>query len=236
MRFRPIAAAVALAASSTAHAQSAIVLWPTDPRIAANEQATALWLENHGRESITLQIRVHDWAQAGGANQESATQAVVVSPPIATVEPGQRQLVRVIRREPPVVGEKAYRLLVDELPRPAPAVGNGVAARLAVQMRYSLPLFTYGSAADALTPQLQSAIRLIDGKRWIEISNAGGGHARLTNLRIGSGASARMIQEGLLGYVLPRATMRWPLPDGFSAAAPMIVGVNGADVSLSTPA
>ena len=116
MRFRLTVAVLALAAPSAVHAQSAIVLWPTDPRIAATEQATALWLENHGKEPITLQIRVHDWAQTGGTNQESATQAVVISPPIATVEPGQRQLVRVIRREAPVAGEKAFRLLVDELP------------------------------------------------------------------------------------------------------------------------
>lgn len=236
MRLRLIAAIAAFVSSSAASAQSAIVLWPTDPRIAATEQATALWLENHGKEPVTLQVRAHDWAQAGGANQETATQTIVSSPPIATIAPGQRQLVRVIRRGSPTTGESAYRLLIDELPRPAPAGEGGVAARLAVQMRYSLPLFTYGGAADALAPQLRSAVRLIDGKRWIEISNSGTRHARLTDLRIGSGLAARTVQPGLVGYVLPGATMRWPLPDDFAGAAPITIGVNGADLALSTAA
>lgn len=236
MCLRLIAAVAALLSSSGAQAQTAIVLWPTDPRIAATEQATALWLENHGKEAVTLQIRAHDWAQPGGVNQETATQAVVSSPPIATIEPGQRQLVRVIRRGPAAPGERAYRLLVDELPRPAPATEGGVAARLAVQMRYSLPLFTYGGASDALAPQLRSAIRFVDGKRWIEISNSGSRHARLTDLRVGSGTAARTIQAGLLGYVLPGATMRWALPDDFTAPSPVTIGVNGTDLSLATSA
>ncbi|TKD53326.1 fimbrial biogenesis chaperone [Sphingomonas baiyangensis] len=236
MCFRLIAAVAAFASPSLAHAQSAIVLWPTDPRIVATEQATALWLENHGKEPVTLQIRAQDWTQAGGANQEGPTQAVISSPPIATIAPGERQLVRVIRRGSAPVGEKAYRLLVDELPKPAPATEGGVAARLSVQMRYSLPLFTYGEAADGLTPQLRSAVRLVDGKRWIEISNSGSRHARLTDLRVGSGAAVRTVQAGLVGYVLPGATMRWPLPDDFVAPAPITIGVNGADLSLSISA
>jgi fimbrial chaperone protein len=236
MCLRLIAAIAAFFPSSAALAQSAIVLWPTDPRISANEQATALWLENHGKEAVTLQIRAHDWAQTGGINQEAATQTVVSSPPIATIEPGQRQLIRVIRRGPAAAGERAYRLLIDELPRPAPATEGGVTARLAVQMRYSLPLFTYGDAADKLAPQLRSAIRLVDGKRWIEITNSGSRHARLTDLRVGSGAAARKVQTGLLGYVLPGATMRWALPDDFTTPAPVTIGVNGADLSLAISA
>lgn len=227
------AAAAALLSPGLAQAQSAIVLWPTDPRIAPGEQATGVWLENHGAKPVTLQIRAHDWTQDAGGDHESATQAVVSSPPIATIAPGQRQLVRVIRRGPAAAGETSYRLLVDELPQPAPEGGSGVVARLAVQMRYSLPLFAYGTAADRLASHLSSAVHLVDGKRWIEISNRGSLHARLTDLRIGTGAGARMIRPGLIGYVLPGATMRWQLPDDLSPGQPLRVNVNGADMPLS---
>lgn len=228
--------AVALLLPGLAQAQSAIVLWPTDPLITKDEQATGVWLENHGKQPVTLQIRAHDWAQGDGGDRETATQAVVSSPPIATIAPGQRQLVRVIRRGPAASGESSYRLLVDELPQPAPEGGNGVVARLAVQMRYSLPLFAYGSDPAGLSPQLSSAVRLIDGKRWLEISNRGGLHARLTDLRAGAGAGARVLRDGLIGYVLPGATMRWPLPNDFTAGQPLTVAVNGADVPLSPSA
>ncbi|WP_448501885.1 fimbrial biogenesis chaperone [Sphingomonas sp.] len=226
----------ALFASTTVRAQSAIVLWPTDPKIAAGEQATALWLENRGSEPVTLQVRTYGWDQAAGDDRHAATTAIVSSPPIAQVAPGERQLVRIIRRGPAQPGEQAYRLLIDELPRPALATGETVAARLNVQMRYSLPLFAYGPGDAALSGQIASRLRLIDGRRWIEIRNSGSRHVRLTDLRANAPDGMRAIQPGLLGYVLPGATMRWPLPDTFDRPVPLIVAVDGRDTTLPTSA
>jgi fimbrial chaperone protein len=226
----------ALFASTAARAQSAIVLWPTDPRIGAGEQATALWLENRGSEPVTLQVRTYGWDQATGDDRHAATTTIVSSPPIAQVAPGERQLVRIIRRGPAQPGEQAYRLLIDELPRPAPTADAMVAARLNVQMRYSLPLFAYGPGDAALSARIVSRIRLVDGRRWIEIRNNGSRHARLNDLRAGAPDGMRTILPGLLGYVLPGATMRWPLPDTFDQPVPLVVGIDGKDTTLSTGA
>ncbi len=59
---------------------------------------------------------------------------------------------------------------------------------------------------------------------------------RLTDLRASAPDGTRAIQPGLLGYVLPGATMRWPLPDTFDRPVPLVVGVDGKDTTLSTGA
>lgn len=212
-------------------AQSAVVIWPVDPRIERGEQATAIWLENKGADPVTLQVRSFGWDQSSGTDRHVEQSSVVASPPVATVAPGERQLVRVIRRGPAATGERAYRLIVDELPRPRSQTEGS--ARLDVQMRYSLPLFVYEASRDAARPMLDSRIAIEQGQRWLVIRNNGTGHARLTDLTIERNGAADPVQAGLVGYVLPGATMRWPLPDTLAPASVLRAGVNGQPVVLA---
>ena len=229
-----LALSLPLLSASPAAAQSSVVIWPVDPQIKATEQATALWLENRGNAPVTLQVRSFAWDQAGGEDNYKDQDAVVSSPPIAQVGPGQRQLIRVIRRAPDAAGEHAYRLVIDELPQPRQAPDADVSAQLSVQMRYSIPLFTYGAETAKTAPRLTSRVELADGKRWLAVANGGTGHARLTDLRTGSAAGKQSvtIKGGLIGYVLPGATMRWELPDDAAPGAVFTVAVNGADQTL----
>jgi fimbrial chaperone protein len=227
--------AAALGVAVPAHA-GAVVLWPVDPVMAPGEKATALWIENRGREPVALQIRSFAWSQSGGEDQYDRQDEVVTSPPIATVQPGQRQLVRVIRRTVgPAPAEHSYRLLVDELPPPLDAArADAASARLMVQMRYSIPLFTYDvQPADAAKPQLQARTVIVEGRRYAEFRNSGARHARLVDLRVVRGARSVTATAGLLGYVLPGSTMRWPLPADAPADGNFLVNVNGTDTSLA---
>jgi fimbrial chaperone protein len=240
MTFRLLFACFLIAAGLDSPARAgAIVLWPIAPVIGSGERATALWIENRGRDPVTLQIRSFAWSQAGGEDNYAAQDAVVSSPPIATVAPGQRQLVRVIRRDSgTAAAEHSYRLLVDELPPPAdPAQPGTASAHLSVQMRYSIPLFTYdGPATAADTPVLRARLLVVDGRRYAEIRNIGAHHARLVDLRMVQGARSITAAAGLVGYVLPGATMRWPLPADAPRDGSLMVNVNGVDTSLAPTA
>jgi fimbrial chaperone protein len=219
-----------------AHA-AAVVLWPVDPTIQAGDKATALWVENRGAQPVTLQVRALAWSQSGGEDDYAPQDEVVTSPPIANVAPGQRQLIRVIRRDTGTQpAEHSYRLLIDELPPPIDASKpDAASAHLSVQMRYSIPLFTYDGAVDP-KPALQARTTIVDGKRYAEIRNVGLRHARLINLRIQQGAKTFTVNAGLLGYVLSGATMRWALPDGAPVTGDVVVNVNGVDTSLAPTA
>ena len=50
------------------------------------------------------------------------------------------------------------------------------------------------------------------GKRWLELTNRGNGHARLSNVAIGG----RRLGNGLFGYVLANSSNRWPLTSSVS--------------------
>ncbi|CAN5245947.1 molecular chaperone [soil metagenome] len=227
---------VALAVIGAPVTASTVVLWPVDPVIANGETATGVWVENKGKEPVTLQIRSLGWSQTDGQDHFRNQNEVVVSPPIATVAAGQRQLVRIIRRTPGSTGsaERSYRLLIDEIP-PAfnPAKPGEATAQLGVQMRYSIPLFTYDGAAAAAVPDLHARIELTNEKRFLVISNSGDRHARLLDLRTVSGTRSTAIVSGLVGYVLPGQTARFELPGNIPSVSGFQVNVNGVDQSLA---
>ncbi|MBF6035680.1 molecular chaperone [Pseudomonas sp. P155] len=239
--------------ASQAHAASSVLIWPIDPVLEADQQASALWLENRGSETANLQIRVFGWSQSGFAEQYQNQRDVIGSPPVAKIEPGQKQLVRLTRtKEVPPGQELAYRIIIDEIPsaQPATADGGKTAAAIRFQMRYSVPLFAYGaglwSKEDSSRtrdpkgvglPQLSWRTVAVDGKPYVEVRNQGAVHARLTDVAIKQAGQSRPLAEGLLGYVLPGAVMRWPAPGPLVGDSALQVRVNGApQVQSITPA
>lgn len=215
---------VALATALTspfAYAASSVLVWPIDPVIANNEKATALWLENKDSQPVYMQIRVLGWQQKEGKEDYSSQSQVLASPPVATILPGQRQLIRLIKNtQVPPGQEQAFRILIDEIPRkdpsedaPTPSLNMG----LKFQMRYSVPLFIYGEGLkpeDANNPAtffpLSLSYKLItrEGKQWLTIRNQGQTHARISRVSLQN----KNINNGLMGYVLPGSEMRFEVP------------------------
>lgn len=215
--------AIALLAVSAprAAAQGAggsILIWPVNPAIAADKRAAALWLENPGKTPVTLQIRIYAWAQTDGKNVYAEQDRVLGTPPVVTIAPGGRQLVRLTRTAPTAAAnEAAYRVVVDEIPPARPSGDAGAA--VSFRMRYSLPLFAYGEGLRAPgpasgkyspgaaqetamegrgaaslslpTPRLDWRIVAFGDGRYLEIRNHGNVHARLTGLTVDDGKSAR---------------------------------------------
>ena len=150
-----------LGMAQSAQAASSILIWPIDPVLEADQQASALWLENRGDTPANLHIRVFAWNQEGFDDKYQNQRDVVGSPPVATIQPGQKQLIRLTRAKTFPAGEEhAYRIIIDEIPMPLPpseAGSNKAAAAVRLQMRYSVPLFAYGaglwSKPDASRPR-----------------------------------------------------------------------------------
>ncbi|PCR93759.1 molecular chaperone [Pseudomonas fluorescens] len=232
----------ALLAAVKAQAASSVLIWPIDPVLEADQQASALWLENRGSETANLQIRVFGWSQNGFQEQYQNQRDVIGSPPVAKIEPGQKQLVRLTRtREVPPGQELAYRIIIDEIPsaQPPAADAGKTAAAIRFQMRYSVPLFAYGaglwSKEDTTRqrdpkgiglPQLSWRTVAVDGRPYVEVRNQGAVHARLTDVALRQGGQSKPLAEGLLGYVLPGAVMRWPAPG--PVAGELAGRINGA--------
>jgi fimbrial chaperone protein len=210
------------------HGQASLMIWPIDPVIQVRDRAAALWLENRGASAVSLQIRVLAWTVSDFKEAMiDQRDQVIASPPVATIEPGRRQLVRLTKTAaPPDAKEMAYRVVVDEIPAlPAEDVAGEASAGesslgLQFRMRYSLPLFIYGrgvmpSGDRPLSAPVLSWKRVVAGEReWLQVRNSGSVHARLTHVRLQHGSQTFEVANGLLGYVLSGAEMRWPLAAG----------------------
>ncbi|SEH12318.1 fimbrial chaperone protein [Sphingopyxis sp. YR583] len=230
--------ALIFAAPEPAFAQQpgSILIWPVNPVIQGDDRAAALWLENPGKTPVTLQVRVYAWAQPDGRDAYAQQDEVLGTPPIVTIQPGERQLVRLTRTTPPpAVAEKPYRVIVDEIPTSDAPTSPGAA--VSFRMRYSLPLFSYAQSAAREGKAKAKAALPAPALHWrsssdadgtfLEIRNTGAGHARLTDVAFVTGSRRNTVAEGLLGYVLPGATMRWPLPRGTAASGDLSAAING---------
>ncbi|MBK5304324.1 MULTISPECIES: fimbrial biogenesis chaperone [Gammaproteobacteria] len=235
--------AMVLLGAVKVQAASSVLIWPIDPVLEADQQASALWLENRGNETANLQIRVFAWSQSGFSDQYQNQRDVIGSPPVAKIEPGQKQLVRLTRtRDIPAGQELAYRIIIDEIPSASPVTTDDgkTAAAIRFQMRYSVPLFAYGAGLwskedmtrkrdpkGAGVPDLSWRKVAVDGRSYMEVRNQGAVHARLTEVAFKQGGQTRPVVEGLLGYVLPGAIMRWPTPESITADQTLKMRVNG---------
>lgn len=198
--------AVALVLAPAASA-AGLQVTPITLEIAHGDTSAVLWLANTGTAALQAQVRVVEWTQADQEDRLDATRDLVASPPMLEVAAGARQLVRIVRTSgaTPADRERSFRLLVDELP----GAGGG---RGGVQflMRYSVPVFI---APDQPQPAPRLEWHLHAQPPALEVVNTGSARAQLSEVAIVDATGARIVlSDGLLGYVLAGAQMRWPLP------------------------
>ena len=217
---------------------------PISLSLQARETASGLTLSNAGNNVVQAQVRVQQWTQDDSGDTLTPSRGLLASPPMIELQPGERQLVRIIRAKAPPQGagavEDAYRLLVNEVPAKLPENTSG----LQFALSYSLPVFVQPVGVAKTSPQLQWSTHLQpDGKEVkLYVKNTGNGHAKLVGLSFTDTAGTSMdIHPGLLGYVLPGATMNWTLkipPSALTSGGKFKVMLNGTqttpDVTLDT--
>ncbi|WP_311222302.1 MULTISPECIES: molecular chaperone [unclassified Acidovorax] len=248
-----LAAACLLAiAAAPARAAAPLMIWPVDPVIAGSQRAVALWIENRGLQPVTVQVRVMGWTQDQGDDQFASQKDVIASPPITDIAPGARQMVRLMAMGPAApLSEDAYRVIVDELPRPPDTQHGSDAPQAALgvqlQVRYAIPLFIYGTGA--IGPRMSAAAMAAVGSeptRMLEpdvswrinsqgevhrlvLRNDGPAHGRITAVgwQAADAATEISVNPGLLGYVLAGSERQWDLPTAPSGNFLLKAAVNG---------
>ncbi|MFT3790639.1 MAG: molecular chaperone [Rudaea sp.] len=233
-------AALGLACGSTF--ASGLQVAPVSLTLAPADKASGLWLTNTGDNVIHAQVRPYHWIQRDAADQLEPSNGLIVSPPMVEIQPGQKQLIRVIRIGAPPAGtnasEDTWRLAIDELP-------IDVQGKKGVQfvLHYSVPVFVQPAASAAPAAQLRWDLLRDGDKAVLQVANSGTGHAQLAALTFVDHAGKRVeISGGLLGYVLPGVTMRWALKPparDFAGGGSIEATVNGMqakqDVALADP-
>jgi fimbrial chaperone protein len=201
-----------MVASANLATASGLQIAPVTLTLQATQNADGIWLSNAGENVLNARFGFFAGVKVLDIKL-SPSQGLVISPPMLALAPGERQLIRVIRTSPPSAhAEDAYRLSIDELP-PAKVEKN----KLQFVLHYSVPVFIQPTSAAQTQAKLQWKLQQLDGKKFIEVSNQGNGHAQLSAATfISPDGTKKVITPGLLGYVLPGSTMRWIVSVGQS--------------------
>lgn len=203
-----VAAVALLASAFTAGSALAgsIELSPVSLQMVGRERTTTLRVRNTEAQPITLQLRTVDWTQQNGQDTYAPSKTLAVSPPVFTLQPGETQTVRVvIEHVDKVKVEKAYRLILDQIPASSLQGQAGVV----VPIRVLLPVFLTPTS-DA-RPRLTWALKTSPSGGVLTAANTGAARERLVGLKITSGPTQVYADEGLSGYVLAGSTRTFAL-------------------------
>ncbi len=197
-----LAATVLIIFPGVAARAQALAVLPVNIQLAASQRATTVGVTNQGTSTTAIQIRVYAWSQKDGVDTLVASDAVIVSPPLASIPAGSTQVIRLILRHPAEGVEATYRILIDQIPPPAE---TGV---VHVVLRLSIPIFVQPVART--TSHLLFHWESSKGEAYLVGVNSGLRHESIRDIVLLT-STGRKLQEypGASPYVLAGATRRW---------------------------
>ena len=183
--------------------------------LAANGSPTVVRVRNEGEESVLVQVEAVQW----GVDVDAAARAgeVIAAPPIFELGGLAEQVLRVALRSPldePV--ERAYRLLITEVPR-----ATGPANALTFAVRLNLPIFVtpQGAAPEPVWSMRQGA----GGRAELVLVNRGNAHIRVQDLALkAEGRSEPVFASEGAAYALAGETQVWSLEKPLAALPPVL--------------
>ncbi|KKW90618.1 hypothetical protein YP76_18765 [Sphingobium chungbukense] len=199
--------ATAMVAAMPARAQE-LGISPVRVEMTGDERAATITVRNTSGAPVNLQVRALDWRQAGGTEHFTPTDMLMASPPIAALAPGDTQIVRLVADGlQPIAAEKAFRLVLDQIPSAAPLEGAG----MRIQLRVLVPVFVLPKGG--LRPDLHWRAKRASEGLILTVVNDGARHDRLLNLKIMTGAGAPIaLPSTNTGYVLSGGSQSWTVP------------------------
>lgn len=228
--FVRLAAAALLLAMAGPAAAGALEIGPTTVQMIGPERTATLRIKNIADGDTTVQVRAVDWTQDQGKDVYTPSTTLLASPPLVKLKPGESQVIRlVIERTPPQPQEKAYRVILDEIPNPQEV--NGAAVHQSI--RALVPVFITSSTS--ARPNLKwSATRSGDGV-VLTAANEGAMRERLIDLTLSANGAA--VGPPMEGYVLSHASRSWTVTapaavTSLSASAEGGFGTVKADVPV----
>jgi fimbrial chaperone protein len=194
---------IVLLTGPAARGQALSVL-PVNVLFSPGQRAASCTVTNVGTSETAIQIRAYAWSQKDGDDQLTASDAVVVSPPLATIAPGASQVIRLILRQPAQAREATYRILIDQIPPPAePGVVHMV-------LRLSIPIFA--QPAIRSFADVQFHLERNAGQIYLVGFNAGNLHEAIRDIVLTTSDGRKLKAESNTSpYILAGVTQRWPI-------------------------
>lgn len=180
---------------------------PTTIEVGDDGGSATIQISNRDERPVAVQVQAYAWNQTVEGEKLEKSDEIQVSPPFARVAPGERQTIRLMVPKS-ASGQKAYRLILSELPDPATLAAEKSAIRVLLQ--FSIPVFV---GQNTSTAKLEWKAANQNGNTKISVHNAGGGRAKLADFDvIRENGQRQTVKLGASRYVLAGATREWTVP------------------------
>lgn len=181
-------AIVALAGGIAVGASAgSLTVTPLAVKLNESTRSATLTVSNHGLEARVIQVELVRWTQHNGMDAQTPSNDLLVNPPLATVQPGQSQTIRIgLKRSAGATRERAYRLYVTEVPPPSHVNGLRIALRLGV------PVYVAPSARASADAHWK-ARRVSNGEVVLTLQNDGNRHLRIDGFKIVDPRTGRVL-------------------------------------------
>jgi fimbrial chaperone protein len=191
-----------------------------------------LRLTNVGKEELSVQVDTRQWSQdSDGSDELVGTDVLLAVPPLFTIGPGERQIVRVgYLGAADGADERSFRLIVSEL---APAARQTSAPQLAMRLRLSIPVFVAPPSGIAAPDIVVSRFTATPDGGSLTLRNVGTAHTQLKGIDLRrNGEWLPMPKEtvNLVRYLLPNAQALLRIPgDAKTLTAVRISSIDGRE-------
>lgn len=195
--------------SATAHA-SGFNVFPVRVELSARKTTASLELTNTSDTPTVVQLEPTLWEQEEGRMKLTPTEDVLAVPPVFTIQPGKKQVIRLALKRPvDVKKEMTYRLFINEVPSEVKSASEGVS----VAINVGIPIFVAPKTGDA-RPRLEWSAQKINEKQIrLTLANKGNAHIQigLVNIYSPEGEKTPIFDKTLAVYVLAGQTGTWVL-------------------------
>lgn len=175
--------------------------------VPATSSIAVFTVRNHGSDELPFQVQAFAWTQPGGTDARAPASDLLVVPPVATIPPGESQLVRIALRDQDRSREHAYRVVIRELPRTRDDTGGFALETL---VAFDVPLFFAPTSGSRELSWRVARDR--DGGLLIHANNTGSRYARFDKLRLLDGKGREIAAEPGPLYILAGARRSWTIP------------------------
>lgn len=197
--------AVGVAEAGTIRVSPIKVFLPTDGK------SQVIHVRNPDPTSTLVQVQAVEWTDVERLDQAERAEEILAVPPIFEMGPNSEQVIRLAHRDRGSAGvEKAYRLLITEVPEEVDEGGVAFAVRL------NMPLFVTPTGA---VPQPEWRVHeSASGETELVLANRGSAHLMVKSLELrGAGRADPIFSTDQFVYALAGKEQRWSLGYGQQA-------------------
>jgi fimbrial chaperone protein len=210
---------------------SLISIDPVRITLSSNAPASQLEMGNGGDAPDLLQSEVFRWTRQHCQDSMESADGLVVSPPIFTVRPDSKQVVRILLTDSPSPSEeRTLRVVLTEIGMAKPDAGT-VATRLSI----SLPVFILPSVPAA--PKVEWSVTRDGTRIQVTAHNAGNAHTRLKALRLVAADGTTVSDQSHTEYLLAGDSCDWSFAGDAAAQGAHVVAITEErETVLAVPA